>query len=335
MNTKIVVGAVLAVTLLSLYFSSSKSSPSFDSATLSKFKEFRRTHNKSYSSLEEHQYRLGVFSRNLKMIEDHNRQPGMSFTVGINLFADMTYEEFSAKFLSPMKDDPSKCEKASSVSTGDEKSVDWTKAGMVQRVKNQAQCGSCWAFSAVGALESAYALKNGELPDLSEQELVDCSKDYGNLGCNGGLMNFAYDYVQDNGLNTEKDYPYKGVDGKCQTPTIGKGTFGISSCVRAEPSTDGLIDAARKQPVAVAFHVSQLFMFYMGGVYDPWVCFGQPNHGVLVTGFDLEASKPFFRVKNSWAASWGEKGYFRIAIGKKKEGVCKIAGNGSNYYPVV
>lgn len=260
--------------------------------------------------------------------------------MAVNEFADMTLEEFSAKYLGKLGDEPkSKCEQAGEELVnlaGDDRQVDWVAAGKVQAVKNQRQCGSCWAFSAVGALESAYAIfKNEDVPSLSEQELVDCSKPYGNQGCNGGLMGLAYDYVLENKLNTEDDYPYVGRDQACNDSKKGKGAFGISKCINVEANTNGLTEALKQQPVAVALHAGYPLMFYHRGILNPFICSGEVNHGVLAVGFDLTNAKPFYKVKNSWGSGWGEQGYFRIAIGKKPAGVCNIAGNGNNYYPVL
>lgn len=338
MNTKLIFGAAVAVTLVTVFMAFNPQNQRVSYESISKFNEFKMQYNKSYDSLEDHKYRLGVFADNLKKIQQHNAKETETYTLGINQFADMTFEEFKAKYLGTMVgDDPAANCEQQTTRVGDRvESVDWNKAGRVQKVKNQAMCGSCWAFSTVGALESAYAIRDGvEPPNLSEQELVDCSKSYGNMGCNGGLMSFGYSYINDHGLNTQKAYPYMGRDGHCDTDKIGEGKYGLKSCVKVTPTTDGLVDAAAVNPVAVAFHVSTLFQFYTGGVYDPWWCKGEPNHGVVVTGYNLGGNKPYFIVKNSWGKTWGESGYFRIAIGKKPEGVCKIAGSGANYYPVV
>lgn len=174
--------------------------------------------------------------------------------------------------------------------------IDWAAQGKVQKVKDQKNCGSCWAFSAVGALESAYAIfKTVDVPNLSEQELVDCSNPYGNQGCNGGLMNLAFDYVLDNKLNTENDYPYKGRNQGCDDSKKGHGAYGLKKCVKVEPNVQGLINALTQQPISVAMTVEYSFMFYDSGVLDPWFCDDEVDHGVLAVGFDLSARKPFLR----------------------------------------
>lgn len=310
------------------------------------FDNFSREFGKKYTQ-EERMYRLRVFAENKRMIDHHNDnrdKSGALYTLGINKFADLTWEEFKAAYLTKFSSDVDhKCTKKNhavfSGTSDDDKEVDWEKKGFVQDVKDQAMCGSCWAFSAVGAMESSIAIKNqvksrDDIPDLSEQELVDCSKPYGNEGCNGGYMNLAFDYVLDHKLNTGGKYPYRGWDQKCRTKELGEGEAALTGCVQVDANTTALTEAIRVQPVAVGFYVNMTFQFYFGGIFNPWFCNGEPNHGVLAVGFNLSHSTPYYRIKNSWSDSWGEKGYFRMAIGKKSNGTCNIAGHKLNYYPL-
>ena len=335
MNYKLLIAGITLITLGTLLLSQNQTSLK----NQKEFQEFIQTHKKTYNSVESQNYRYSIFLQNKNLIKNHNKKES-TYTLKINQFGDLTWEEFQKNYLSKLSDEKSKCEKDNKFFknfTKSENAVDWDKSGYVQKVKNQGQCGSCWAFSAIGALESAIAMKSqtNEIPNLSEQELVDCSKSYGNMGCNGGLMNLGYDYILEHHINTETNYPYKGSDNTCLTSKIGEGKQSITKCVRVPPNTDGLTAALRTQPVAVAFYVNLGFQFYHGGVFDPWFCNGEPNHGVLAVGFDLGASKPFYRVKNSWGVGWGESGYFRMAIGKKAKGTCDIAGHGMNFVPVV
>lgn len=330
---------ILAITGL-YYVHTHQQSTEADFKLTDKFTSFIHEFQKTYSSLEEKEYRLSVFRENLKLIDEHNAKENETYTLGVNHFADFTYEEFKAFYLTEFPQSSIEilgniCEEPKRKSEGGvPDSVDWQASKNVQKVKNQGSCGSCWAFSATAALESAISIAKKEEPlDISEQELVDCSKTYGNEGCNGGLMHWAFNYIADNNINVQKDYPYKGRGAACQTDKIGKGKVTLSGCVRAEPSVGGLVNALAVQPVSVAFYVSTPFMFYRGGVYNPKSCNGEPNHGVLAVGYNLKEKVPFYKVKNSWGASWGEKGYFRIAQGKEK-GTCTIAGNGFNFYPL-
>lgn len=336
MNYKLLIAGVALITLGTLLLTNQKTSYQTNQK---EFQEFIKTHNKTYTSKNSQNYRYSIYLQNKSLIQEHNKT-NSSYTLKINKFADLTWEEFQSNYLSKLKDDDkSKCEKDPSFFKKTHKEhMDWQTAGVVQKVKDQGQCGSCWAFSTIGALESALAIKAGtkdQVPNLSEQELVDCSTSYGNLGCNGGLMGFGYDYILDHHVNTEEAYPYVGRDMTCRTDSVGEGETGISRCVRVPPNTDGLTDALSDQPVAVAFYVNLGFQFYFGGIFDPWFCNGQPNHAVLAVGFEANVSKPFYKIKNSWGAGWGEQGYFRMAIGKKAAGTCNIAGHGMNFVPVV
>ena len=147
-------------------------------------------------------------------------------------------------------------------------------------------------------------------------------------------MNLGFKYIIAHGIHTEEQYSYRGVDGSCKASSLPAPEYSAKSCVLVEANTDALTDALRVNPVSVAFYVNISFQFYSGGVFDPWMCNGQPNHGVLAVGFDLTASKPWYKVKNSWGGSWGESGYFRIKIGSGA-GTCDMAGSGASVSPTI
>jgi C1A family cysteine protease len=178
--------------------------------------EFVQSYNKVYAP-EDYYYRYKIFSHNIEKIAAHNKL-GKSYTLGVNEFADLSWEEFREQKLGHRL----YAEHTNDVHLSTEdlpETVDWIKAGAVMPVKNQGQCGSCWAFSAVAALEAFTFLKGKKLVGLSEQELVDCSRSYGNEGCNGGWMNSSFQYAIDKkGLASDKDYKYTAKDGKCQVP---------------------------------------------------------------------------------------------------------------------
>ena len=337
MSIKLLVSALLTTTAILATFSYLNSSASPHQSSLEKFTQFKKDFQKSYASPQENAYRFKIFQDNLEIISAHKNP---KFTLGINQFADLTFGEFSNQYLmrnfeSAKLSAVNKCSAATAPEPRSMDSMDWTSTGKVQRVKNQGQCGSCWAFSTVGSIESAYAIGGQDMPDLSEQELVDCAGgNYGNMGCNGGLMPWAFSYILDHGVHTESEYTYKAVDGTCKTGSLDKPTHGISACKMVGANTDSLTKALETQPVSVAFYVNSSFQMYTGGVYDPWLCMGQPNHAVLAVGFDTTASTPFYKVKNSWGASWGEDGFFRIAI-KSGTGTCHMAGSGMSSVPVV
>jgi C1A family cysteine protease len=211
--------------------------------------------------------------------------------------------------------------------------VDWRKKNAVTPVKNQGQCGSCWAFSTTGSVEGAWALANNTLVSLSEQQLMDCSTAQGNQGCNGGLMDNAFTWIISNGgITGESDDAYLGAAGTCPTgaPVRAKITAFKDIPVGDENSLQA---AATLGPVSIAIEADQpAFQFYSGGVLDDASCGTTLDHGVLIVGFgtDSASNKPYWIVKNSWGASWGEQGYIRMVRNKNQCGLAQSAS-----YPVV
>lgn len=208
------------------------------------------------------------------------------------------------------------------------KEKNWVDEGAVTPVKNQGSCGSCWAFSVAGNMEGVYKVAHGELPSLSEQQLVDCDHDCMEYkgqkscdsGCNGGLMPNAMAYGIREGMTTEAEYPYTGKAGTCQY-TTGQGKYRFSEW-RAVNGTDADMVAALNEvgPLSVGVDAN-MWQFYMGGVFN-LPCGKSLNHGVLLVGYGVKgAKKEFWIIKNSWGAGWGEKGYIRLIREKDKCGV--------------
>ncbi|KAF8364896.1 hypothetical protein HHK36_033127 [Tetracentron sinense] len=198
---------------------------------------------------------------------------------------------------------------------------DWREVGIVSPVKDQGHCGSCWTFSTTGALEAAYAQAFGKGISLSEQQLVDCAGAFNNFGCSGGLPSQAFEYIKYNGgLDTEEAYPYTGKDGACKFSSQNVGVHVMESVNITLGAEDELKHAvAFARPVSVAFQVVKEFRFYAGGVYTSDTCGSTPmdvNHAVLAVGYGIENGVPYWLVKNSWGASWGDHGYFKMEMGK-------------------
>jgi hypothetical protein len=284
------------------------------------FVKFMQSYEKSYDA-EDFFPRFNIFKANVDYIHKHNLGEH-SFTMAMNSFGDLTAEEFVATHTGYKG---KKSPKTSNVvhhhhNVGAYTPIDWTKVkGVVSGVKDQGQCGSCWAFSATGSTEGAWAIKNKltKSVPLSEQQLMDCSGAYGNQGCEGGLMDQAFQYMIDNGgLTTETAYPYTAKDGASCLASGKPVASTISSFQDVTASSDDALYAALQTgPVSIAIEADQSsFQFYSSGILTA-ACGANLDHGVLVVAWGMDKSlnnTAYWTIKNSWGGSWGEKGYVRL-----------------------
>jgi cathepsin L len=305
---------------------------------------FKLTYGKQYADPHEEAFRMKVYLENRHRIAQHNRRQAnglKSYTLGMNKYGDIMHHEFTKTMngyklaKDAVKHNGSAFLTPKNIQVPD--SVDWREEGYVTPVKDQGQCGSCWSFSTTGALEGQHKRQTGTLVSLSEQNLVDCSKKFGNNGCEGGLMDNAFAYIKENhGIDTEASYPYEGTEGKCRYTKrkIGATDTGFVD-IPAGSETHLQQALATVGPVSVAIDAShESFQFYKHGVYDEPECSSEElDHGVLAVGYGTDAATglDYWIVKNSWSTTWGDQGYVKMVRNKKNQ--CGIATSAS--YPLV
>ncbi len=307
------------------------------------FYDFQNKFGKKYHNVQEIETRFNNFRTNVREMVAHNANETNTFTMDINQFSDLTASEFQKYFVSGgfVKRKQmlrtkvglgSSCSAFSGSGATLPASVDWRTMGAVTDVKDQGQCGSCWSFSASGAMEGAWFVSTGNLVSISEQELVDCAGiRYGSSGCNGGQMDGAFKFAIDNGICTESSYPYTsgstqsgGACNKC-TPVVK-----IEECFDVKSNDQlALKEAVSKQPVAIAIEAdTRYFQSYASGVLTAATCGTSLDHGVLIVGYGTETNgQMYWLVKNSWGTTWGDQGYVKIARTESKSdaGICGIS----------
>jgi C1A family cysteine protease len=278
----------------------------FSVATAMEWEEYKQQFGKVYNG-DADEERKSIFEENKKVWGEHES----GAILGATQFSDLTHAEFQKLNIFGFKasSDMGLPKLGEHTYNGEElaESVDWTTKGAVTKVKDQGQCGSCWAFSTVGGLEGAWEISSGSLTSMSEQQFVDCSKQ--NSGCNGGLMDYAFDYAKGTAVATESSYSYTARDGTCKssfTAAIPQG--GVTGYTDVSNSASALKSALNSQPVSVAIQADQsVFQQYTGGVITSG-CGSNLDHGVTATGYDGNT----INVKNSWGSSWGVNGYVKM-----------------------
>ncbi|CAM9717187.1 unnamed protein product [Phaeothamnion confervicola] len=322
-----------------------------------------KEHGVSFGTHGAYRKRLEVFTANSEFIEAHNAKPDVKYTLGHNALSHLTWEEFRVHAMGyrrPAGSAARRTEKSSTPLVGFllkdgsgravnslvaepadlPAAVDWAAKGAVTRVKNQGMCGSCWAFSAAGALEGAAFLATGSLVDLSEEQLLDCDDtdsgkwpQTGPRGCGGGLMENAFDWIARNGgLCSFDDYPYAGLRPfkHCKTDCVPVPGTAVEKWTQVSSSAEAVMAAVAQRPLAIAMDASQpTLQFYRDGVFTA-TCGTDLDHGVLLVGYGTTdpaagmaaeiAGTPYWKVKNSWGTSWGKQGYLLLERGNPQEG---------------
>jgi cathepsin L len=273
------------------------------------FVTFAKDFSKTYTQ-ESFFTKFNTFKYWVDRVRNHNAG-NESWEMGINEYSDLMPEEFNAIYLSPVDLSLSAPADVVEAEFNDANDIDWRSKGAVTPVKNQGQCGSCWAFSTTGVLEGYMKAKGGSLPNLSEQQLVDCAGSSGNHGCNGGWPSSALKWIAGNkGSCSESSYPYTGRDGSCKkgcSPVSGSAIGGA----RTGTGESTLGSQLNSMPVSIALDASGGFQSYKSGTFNG-PCGTQLNHAVLAVGY----TSAYWMVKNSWGGGWGSGGYIYMARGK-------------------
>uniref|UniRef100_A0A3Q3A3Y4 Cathepsin S, ortholog 1 n=1 Tax=Kryptolebias marmoratus TaxID=37003 RepID=A0A3Q3A3Y4_KRYMA len=262
-------------------------------ATSQMWEEWKTQHNRGYSNQTEAALRRAIWEKNLLLVLTHNQEASAgkhSFVMGLNHLADMTAEEINERLNGLKLEEPLRFRNGTfndAASLSIPESVDWRERGLVGPVRNQGSCGSCWAFSSLGALEGQMKKKTGVLITLSPQNLVDCSIPDRNFGCNGGFITKSYSYIiRNRGVDSESFYPYEhqvalrtqtrhfGSNGKCRYSDKGKAAYCSDLHILPQGDEAALQAAvASVGPIAVAVNAMlSSFQLYKGGLYNVWLC---------------------------------------------------------------
>ncbi|XP_009561085.2 procathepsin L isoform X1 [Cuculus canorus] len=327
------------VMLLGLLLALLGFAPAPDPALEEAWEEWKSFYAKEYPR-EAEATRREVWEKNLRRIQQHNWEQSQgqhAFRLAMNHYGDLTDEEFNQllnRFIPAEREGLVQLFQASAARKTPAE-VDWRAKGYVTPVKNQGHCGSCWAFSATGALEGLVFNRTGKLVVLSEQNLIDCSRKLGNNGCHGGYMTRAFQYVHKNGgLNSEHVYPYTAMDTSSCRYNPQDRAANCSTIWMVDQGSEAALEqaVAAVGPVSVAVDASSFqFHFYKSGIFSSVFCSQWVNHGMLAVGYGMSQEHghnvSYWILKNSWSEVWGEQGYIRLL--KDGGNQCRVASQAS------
>ncbi len=305
----------------------------------SKFIDYMMDYDKIYDNDYEITSRFNIFHDNLEWMTEHNRDSSHTYTVGIGRFADMTHNEYkdfvkSGGLMVPNESNNLRlpkdmCGTMTSQSGSYPSKMDWREKGIIGPIRDQGQCGSCYAHAAVENIEAVNAIKTGKFTSFSVQETVDCSYSYGDNGCNGGWYFYVWSFIHSEGITYDNLYPYTATSsrGSCQD---FKPYLYVSDCKHVPANELQLTYAVAKQPVAVAIEAdSRSFQHYTSGVYNDPACGSTLDHAVHAVGYSTDSSgQDYWIIANSWDVSWGDNGYIYLArnsVATSTVGQCGIA----------
>jgi len=293
-------------------FNSSVTSSKCGSEVHCAWEAWKVEHGKNYLSQEEHDNRFSIFTANHEKINKINTTPEFTWTAGHNKFSDLTLQEFKATYTGYKPVERlmnTRSQKHLAVSA----ERDWVADGAVTPIKDQGACGSCWAFSATGAMEGLQYKLHNTLPSYSEKFFLQCDKNFPDMGCNGGNSAITMMWTEANGIITEDRMPYTPSDaGTCYWNKYTSDFFNNDLIDVPADDNDEMIAAIDQQPISIAVDAG-LMQHYKNGILNDWSCGTDLDHAILAVGYGSVNGNLYYKVKNSWGTSWGEAGYIRFA----------------------